>query len=123
MLTEITVIEISQHEESTFNEFVQSDDHVEPQDGDAENYVATQSAGDSPAPAQYLYKANEQPSQESTSAGTIQATSLTTSFTSSFSAQSQGSSKRNRASNRPPSNVQARKKHDMAKRRTHQRTS
>ncbi|KAB5572199.1 hypothetical protein GE09DRAFT_1170465 [Coniochaeta sp. 2T2.1] len=117
---EITVAETQQYEESTGDEFVDCEDYVEPQAVGTENYAASQGFDEEPAPLRYLYADDEEPSQESTSAGAEPAMSFATSFTSSFSAQSQSSSKRNRASHSPPSNPQPHKKHDSAKRRTRQ---
>jgi hypothetical protein len=120
---EITVAETQQYEESTCGEFVDCEDYVEPQAVGTENYAASQGFDDGPAPPQYLYAEDEEPSQESTSAGAEPAISFATSFTSSFSAQSQSSSKRNRASHSPTSNAQPHKKHGSAKRQTRQSAS
>ncbi|KAB5536099.1 hypothetical protein GE09DRAFT_1176609 [Coniochaeta sp. 2T2.1] len=115
----ITVAETQQYEESC-DEFVDCEDYVGPQAVGSENYAASQAVDEGPAPIQYLYADDEQPSQESTSAGAEPTMSFATSFTSSFSAQSQTSSKRIRASHSPPSNAQPAKKHDSAKRQTRQ---
>ncbi|KAB5536157.1 hypothetical protein GE09DRAFT_342160 [Coniochaeta sp. 2T2.1] len=120
---EITVEETQQYAESTCDKFVDCEDYVEPQAVGAENYAASQGFDDGPASPQYLYAEDEEPSQESTSAGAEPAMSFATSFTSSFSAQSQTSSKRNRASYSPPSNPQPHKKHGSANVRTRQGAS
>jgi hypothetical protein len=121
---EITVAATQQYEESTCEEFVDCEDYVPgPQAVGTGNYAASQGFDDGPAPPQYLYAEDEEPSQDSTSAGAEPTMSFATSLTSSFSARSQTSSKRNRASHSPPSNPQPHKKHGFAKARTRQGAS
>lgn len=119
---EITVAQ-TRYQESTRDEFVDCGDYVGPQAVGTENYAASQNVDEELAPPRYLYADDEEPSQESTSAGAEPTMSFATSFTSSFSAQSQTSSKRDRTSLSPRSNPQPHKKQDSAKRRTRQSAS
>lgn len=115
---EITVAETQQYEESC-DELVDcedDEDDVVPQAVGTETYAASQAVDEGPTPLQYLYTDDEQPDQESTSAGAEPPMSFATNFTSSCSAQRQRNSKRNRASHRSPSSPQPHKKHDSARR-------
>jgi hypothetical protein len=108
---EITVAEIQQHEESTCEELVNCEDYARPQVIGTENYAASQDVNEEPAPPQYLYTEDEEPSQESAPLDAVEpAMSLAASSTSSFSTPSQTRPKRNRAPRSPPSNPRPHKK-------------
>ncbi|KAL2255536.1 hypothetical protein VTK26DRAFT_3174 [Humicola hyalothermophila] len=111
-----TVATAEEYEDSTADKFVDCEESPIQAVG-TEDYVARGDVDVGPALPQYLE--DEEPSQESTSLGAEPAMSFATSFTSSFTAQSQISSKRSRDSP-PSSNSRPRKKHDSAKKRTHQ---
>jgi hypothetical protein len=109
-----------QYEESTTDEFVDCEDHVESQIIGTANYAVSLEVGEGPALPDYPNEEEEEPSQQSTSLGAgAPAISFATSFTSSIAvqleSQTTGSSKRNRASHSPPSHAQPRKKHNSVK--------
>ncbi|KAB5526476.1 hypothetical protein GE09DRAFT_1151569 [Coniochaeta sp. 2T2.1] len=58
---EITVADTQQYEESC-DEFVDCEDFVGPQAVGTQNYAAPQAVDEGPAPLQYLYADDEQPS-------------------------------------------------------------
>ncbi|GAB1312200.1 WW domain-containing protein [Madurella fahalii] len=111
-----------QYEDSTADEFVDCEDHIESQAVGTKNHAASGYVDEEPALPQYLHEGEGEPSQESTSLDAETSMSFATSFTSNPS-QRQTSSKRTRTSHSHPSNSQPHKKRGPAKKSTRQRAS